>query len=277
MRFLLTACSWLGIDVRRMRGWLITQHVRFFHSRTRKCEAFLKLYDDRRPMTSFRQTLWEIRYHRWAVEMAFWTDRTTGVRVLKDVAKKHWTWRKHYWWQLRRDLALSSRIRIWRSNLKYFFRPQNLKKKLYRRLKRMPEVYVTSNNGIRAVVLQRDLKRAKRIFFGYSFSSGQEEMIVGGNYGDPFVPHRTMIFAKPTAQSFTLRRSASEIVAGTPDDMNELLRGCVVHNLPRKSFFVPYSSYRELLEWQREQFPPVSLEGAYRLVWGGRRQPPATS
>lgn len=277
MKLFLIVCSWFGINVRCLRVWIGNQKIRFFHSRTRKCEAFLKLYQDRRPMTYFRQTLWKIRYDRWAVEMALWTDRDLGIKMLKEAAKEHWAWKKRYYWGLRMDLALRARIAMWHSSLKYALRPNNLKKKLYRRLKRMPAVCITSHNGLTAVVLQRDLKRAKKIFVGYTGYREEEQFIVGGNYGDQFVPQRTMIFAKPTTQSFALRKPATEIATGTPSDMKELLQGCVVHTFPRGSFFVPYSSYRQLLDWQREQFSPVSLAEAYRLVWGNRRKPPVVT
>ena len=266
MRFFLTVCSRLGIDVRRLRVWLSNLTIRFYYSRTRKIGAFLRLYEDRRPLSHFGPTMWKIRHDRWAVEAAFWTDRTTGMAMLKAAIGEHWARKRHYLWQLREDARIKIAHR--RYDLKKFFRLKNLR----RRLKRMPTVCVTSHNGLTAVVLRKDLARAKRVFVGY-----EKDFIVGGNYGAHFVPHRTMIFAKPTAQSFALRKPAAEIATGTPNDMRELLRGCVVETFAKSSFFVPYSSYHHLLEWQREQFPPISLKDAYSLVWKNRRQPPVTA
>jgi hypothetical protein len=134
----------------------------------------------------------------------------------------------------------------------------------------MPRVCVEKHNGIAAVVLRRDYKRGKRVFI-YA-----EDVVTGTSLGSIFVPGRTMLFAKPGTHSKANGRAASEVMTGTLEDMQELLKGCVVHTFARNcgALFVPYASHREKLAWQCENFPQVSLDAAYRLIWGRRRTIP---
>ena len=262
----------IGRLARRIRLLCLLGVAQAIIWRQKKLGVFAERYQDRRPTHHFIQKLWALRYDRWEVEVAFWGDPRSAVVLLLGMVRRHWQNRSLWWWEAKSFVQCWVGVRY--AHLKYSLRPKVLKKRIHRILYRIPEVVVVKNNGITAVVLEKDLRKAKKVFVGYN---GQ--FIVGGNYGAPFIPGRTMLFARPTTQAIGIRRPSAEVVTGTMDDMKELLRGCVVHACARQSMavFVPFSGFHETLDWQKEQFPRMTLAEAYRLVWGSRRKAPATA
>jgi hypothetical protein len=246
---------------RRIRSYIRSRRIR-------QAKKFWDRYELRRPRSKLALHLWETRANLWTIEMDYWSGRKAEAKITLEVFMKQG---REDLWLYRFELKemIRNYIWVWKSDLKRITRPKNIKKWLYRRIMRMPEVFTASTKSTTAVVLKKDWKNAKRVMFDYG-----KPPKVNDNWGLPFVPRRTMVFIKNPERRNMQGIPTEEVITGTKGDMHELLRGCVVHPLGRETFFVPFAKHHHLRDWQIKQFPQVTLEEAYRLIWGKRRKAP---
>ena len=118
--------------------------------------------------------------------------------------------------------------------------------------------------GITAVVLKRDLVAAEA---EYERKIASGEVKPSGTHTILSVPGRTLTFA-PVSHWIWRNPSISPFITWRSEELETMLTGCVVEH---REFFMPFSSDGlASWEWQINNFPPIPIEEARRLLESGK-------
>ena len=125
-----------------------------------------------------------------------------------------------------------------------------LERRNQRKIDRLPHLFRCMNNGVHVLARLLDRREACDIVRSYR-DQGQKIAVWD-------IPIRNLMI-------FTDHEWQKNIRTGTMNDMDKLIRGCVVQEA---FLYVPFSNGIRTDKEERERYPFVSLEDAYYFVHG---------